>query len=67
MAAKLAPSKNLVTLDAAAEYLGVAPLTLRRRIATGSLRAYRLGPRIIRVDLSDVDALLRPVTSGDLA
>lgn len=55
------PRKQLVTLEAAAEYLGVHPLTVRRRIAAGALKAYRLGPRTIRVDLADVDALLRPI------
>jgi excisionase family DNA binding protein len=53
--------RNLVAVEAAAEYLGVAPLTVRRRIASGQLRAYRLGPRIIRVDLADVDAMLEPI------
>ncbi|WP_240474267.1 helix-turn-helix domain-containing protein [Intrasporangium chromatireducens] len=54
-------------MEAAADYLGVHPLTIRRRIAAGRLKAYRLGPRTIRVDLADVEALLQPVAtaSGD--
>lgn len=56
--------RELVTLEAAADYLGVAPLTVRRRIASGALKAYRLGPRIVRVDLADVDALLTPIPAG---
>jgi excisionase family DNA binding protein len=57
--------RELVTLDAAADYLGVSPLTIRRRIASGALRAYRLGPRVVRVDLADVDSMLEPIpTTG---
>lgn len=41
----------------AAERLKVNPRTIRRRIADGTLRAYRLGPRQLRVDVADVDAL----------
>lgn len=53
--------RRLVTLETAAEYLDVSQLTVRRRIASGQLRAYRLGARAIRVDLADVDALLLPI------
>jgi len=50
-----------MTLDQAAAYLGVAVITVRRRIADGSLPAYRLGPRLIRVRATDVRALLHGV------
>lgn len=58
--------RELVTLEAAADYLGVNPLTIRRRIAAGDLPGYRLGPRVLRVDLAEVDALLEriPTTGG---
>ena len=59
-------SRRYVTLLEAAEYLGVNPRTLRRRIADGSLAGHRLPPgRLIRVDLNDVDALFRPIPAGD--
>jgi excisionase family DNA binding protein len=45
---------------AAAEY-DVSTRTIRRWIAGGRLRGYRVGPRLIKVDLSDVDAILRPI------
>jgi hypothetical protein len=36
--------------------------TLDRRIADGTITAYRLGPRLVRVDLNEVDEkLLRPL------
>lgn len=49
---------NLLTLDAAARHLGVSTRTVRRRVADGSLRAFRVGPTLLRVDAADVDALL---------
>jgi excisionase family DNA binding protein len=49
------------SLAEAAAYLGVDVRTLRRRIADGSLPAYRFGPRQIRVDLNDVDAMMRRI------
>lgn len=51
-------------LPAAAEEFGVSVKTLRRRIATGDLRAYRLGSRIILVDLDELDALLTPIPTA---
>ena len=57
--------RELVTMEQAAEYLGVVPLTIRRRIAAGQLKAYRLGPRIVRVDMADVEAMLVPIKPGE--
>ena len=51
----------------AAEHLGVNPRTIRRWIASGALTGYRAGPRLIRVDLAEVDALLKIIpTFGDV-
>lgn len=49
------------TLDEAAARLDCSIRTLRRLIASGHLKAYRLGQRSIRLDPADVEALLRPV------
>ncbi|MGD8151418.1 helix-turn-helix domain-containing protein [Ornithinimicrobium sp. Y1694] len=57
-------SRRLVTLDAAAEYAACSTKTLRRRISDGSLTGYRLGPRMLRIDLDELDAMLRPVPSA---
>ncbi|MPM60062.1 hypothetical protein SDC9_106909 [bioreactor metagenome] len=46
----------------AAEWLQCSVFTIRRMIERGELRAYRYGPRIIRVDLADLQRLRRPVT-----
>ena len=49
-----------LTLAAAADRTGISVKTLRRRIADGSLPAYRTGRRIIRVSPEEVDGLLKP-------
>lgn len=45
-----------LTLPEAAEVVGQSVKTLRRRIAAGSLVAYRFGPRSIRVKRADLEA-----------
>jgi excisionase family DNA binding protein len=57
--------QELISIQQAAREKSVHPDTLRRRIASGELKAYRLGARIIRVDRAEVDALLHPVPSVD--
>jgi excisionase family DNA binding protein len=54
-----------VSISAAAKSVGVATKTIRRRIADGTLTAYRFGPRLIRVDLAEVDAMLHPIPVGE--
>lgn len=51
-------------LTDAAEALGVSDRTIRRRMADGSLPAFRVGPRLLRVRRSDVEALLVPLPSA---
>lgn len=53
--------RRLVPLRDAAAYLGCSTKTIRRYIAAGRVTGYRAGPRLIRVDLNDLDALLRPI------
>ena len=56
--------RKMVSLDEAAETLGTSKRHVRRLIAVGELRAYRVGPdtsRIVRVYEEDVSALLRPI------
>lgn len=52
------------TLQSAADRLAVDTRTLRRWIAAGRLEAYRTGPRLLRLDVDEVDALLAPVSAG---
>jgi excisionase family DNA binding protein len=51
-------------LKTTSEQYGVSERTLRRYIAQGKLTGYRFGPRIIRVDLDEVDALLTPIPTA---
>lgn len=41
----------------AAEYLGVHLATIRRWLSTGALRGRRVGPKLIRIAVADLDAL----------
>lgn len=49
------------TISEAAEALSVSTRTIRRYIAAGRFKAYRVGPRLIRVDLSELDSAMRPM------
>jgi excisionase family DNA binding protein len=62
--------RKLASIESAANYLDCSTKTIRRRIATGDLKAYRLASsRVIRVDMAEVDALLKPIPTvgGDVA
>ncbi|WP_370448968.1 helix-turn-helix domain-containing protein [Micrococcus sp. RIT608] len=52
-----------LTIAEVADYTGTSPSSVRRWIARGELRAYKYGPRAIRIDPADVDAMRQPVTS----
>lgn len=54
----------MASIPQAAEYAGVCTKTLRRRIADGSVPAYRFGPRVLRVDLDELDAAMRPIPTA---
>ena len=60
---KSAPLAAQLTIADAAEILATSPATIRRFIAQGELRAYRYGPRLIRIDPADLRAFREPVTS----
>lgn len=52
------------SLAQAAQRTEVSVKTLRRRISSGQLPAYRYGPKMLRVDPRDIDKLMRPVPSA---
>lgn len=58
-------SRNIVRLPDAAKALKIAPKTLRRRIADGCVKGYRLGPRLIYVDLDDIGEHITTETDTD--
>jgi excisionase family DNA binding protein len=49
---------RLVSLDKAAAYVDTSTRTNRRAISEGRLRGYRFGPRLLRVDLNEIDTIL---------
>ena len=57
-------SRKLVTMAAAAEHAAVSVKTIRRRVAAGDLTGYRMGSRLIRVDLHELDAIMRPMPTA---
>lgn len=54
---------EILTLPQVAELLQVEITTVRRMISRGELKAYRYGPKLIRVDRRDIDKMRRPVTT----
>ena len=55
---------RLVPLAEGAEYRRVSIQTLRRRIRDGTITGYRVGPKLIQVDLDELDRLARPVPAA---
>lgn len=53
---------DLLTTAEAAKLLRVSVVTLHRWLKQGRLRAYRLGPRAVRIRRSDLDELLLPLS-----
>ena len=60
----MATQPKLVSLAVAADFIAVNPKTIRRRISDGTIKAYRFGPRVLRVDLDEITKKLRPIPTG---
>lgn len=58
-----ATRRQWLSPDDAAEVIGCTPLTIRRAISQGRLKAYRFG-RLIRIKPADLDKAMRPVTNA---
>lgn len=55
-------TRRLITLQSAAEQLGVSEKSVRRYVALGKLPAYRVGGRrLLRIDEADLDRLIERV------
>ncbi|WP_448072342.1 helix-turn-helix domain-containing protein [Georgenia yuyongxinii] len=50
-----------MNLQDAADYLGVTERSVRNWISAGKVPAYRIGKKVIRLKVADVDALLQPI------
>ena len=57
---------SAIDVRATALRLGVSPQTVRRMISRGALAAFRVGPKLIRLDSDEVDRLVHrmPSTGG---
>jgi excisionase family DNA binding protein len=54
------------TVTTAAQYAQCGRRTIQRYIYQGRLNTWRFGPKILRVDLDEIDKLFRPVpTAGN--
>jgi excisionase family DNA binding protein len=51
--------RRYATISEAADYLRVNERTVRSMIASGRITGYRNGPRLVRVDLDDLDAAMQ--------
>jgi len=56
-------TRRLVSLTVASEYADVSTKTMRRWIAESKVPGYRAG-RLIKVDLNELDAALRPIPTA---
>ena len=52
---------ELIGLTEAAERCGVDYRTIRRWVSAGYLDAVRIGPRVLRIDVAQLDSITRPV------
>lgn len=53
-----------LSIAEAAEWVGVSPKTIRRRIADGTIKAHTLGRRIKRIRTSDLEEAMRVMPSA---
>lgn len=60
----MASRRQLLTLAQAADALSLDEKTLRRYIAQGLLTGYRIGPRALRLDADEIEALARPIPTA---
>jgi len=59
------PTPAWLSLQQAATIYGISVDTLRRSISAGKLPASRLGTRLIRVRIADLERLYRPIPAVD--
>lgn len=57
-------TQQYASIEDAANLLKCSTRTIRRLIASGELTGYRVGKRLLRVDLADVQAMLRPIPTA---
>ena len=60
---------KLISIREVCDHYGLSDKTIRRKIKTGDLTAYRVGPRLLKLDAEQVQAALlrRPANANDIA
>lgn len=58
------PHAPFLTVAQAADELAVTERFIRKLIAEGRLPAFRVGARVVRIRRTDLEDLLRPVSSA---
>ncbi|MEV0292592.1 helix-turn-helix domain-containing protein [Nocardia sp. NPDC050710] len=61
---KSSPTGQLISLREAAVLAEVSSKTVRRWISHGRLRAYRMGPRLLRVERNELLGVAKPVPAA---
>lgn len=54
----VAASRRLARLETVAETYDVAVRTVRAWVSSGLITGYKVGPRAVRVDLAEVEAMM---------
>lgn len=60
-----APIPELATLTEAAKRYKCSTRTIRRLIARDELTAYRVGPKLLRIDLQEADRIFTEANADD--
>jgi excisionase family DNA binding protein len=55
---------DYLTIKEAAAYAKASERTIRRWIARGDLAAFRIGPKMVRIEQVDLDRLTRPIPNA---
>jgi excisionase family DNA binding protein len=58
------PGRRLAGTTEAAGYAGLCTRTIYRYIADGRLTGYRIGPKLIKVDLDELDRIITPIPAA---
>lgn len=61
----LGVTRKFVSINEAGEILGLTPKTIRSFIAAGRIPASRLGTKVVRIHVDDLEAFIRPIPTAD--
>jgi excisionase family DNA binding protein len=53
--------KTYMSPPEAGDYLGVTTRTIRQMVVDGRLQAYKLGAKVVRLKVDEIDAAMQPL------